>query len=1656
MKSFSTLTFLAALCMSLVPTSNVLALPVDLSIPSGGLGPTRSDGAAEHWLELGEFEFGQGLALPLRVWFDSDRTTPVPDFGSGSLWWRSPVLHARVLTSNDTRVSIMLPCGKILVMDRNGDHIATPDGEWSGRYAGKNLLVSREDGWELEFNADKWLIRLRTDTGRTLLWERQPNGLLTAVREAGKEVQVGKTKAMQSGVAGLMIKRATATGLITSITARTSFGLKTYAFSYDNQQRLAGVTLADGSQESYAYSTTAEGHPQMTVTSRSLVDSILVWDKSSRKLRSDGVWSYDIESSYSTTNPKMVRRGPQGETETYLDDSTKSGQVIFTAADSTTTTRQMVLKGAAKGKLESVTRTLAGKSPVTTFRATFDDLGSITTETDALGHKTTHAHTYWGKGPQSGIKTHTRTDATGAVIKEEFDQHANLIASIDALGNTFRFSYDAQNRRTQTTGPDGTVVESLSYTPQGRVASRTDAVGAVTKFGYDKDGNRTTTIDALGHETKDEFDARGNRLKSTDALGNTWSYEYDKGNRLVRTVAPDGQETERRVYNKEGRLITVIDAAGNTTRTEYDTFGRVTARTDALDRTTRYAYDVTKGAVGCQACNASSMPTLITLPSGRKIQRAYDADKHLIAETIAFGTAQAATTKHVYDLAGNLLATTDPLGRVTRHDYDAAGRRVKTTFPDQTTKTFAHDAAGQLTAETDELGHTTRRSYDAYRNLIAQTDAADNTTRYFYGSLPAGAPSTGSAALHRPDATATSEGRLTRTTYDLLGHRLTQTTGEVLPASDNTKSQIPNPKSSVPSVVKSDTDVATAKHVYDATGNEIETTDPVGKVTKHTYDARKRRLTTTDALGRVWKYSYTASAGASGNPPCCGADPTNNARAQTTTFPDGTTESRITDAAGQLIETKDAKGDSVKYAYDPDGRLTTLTDARGSITRWTYDPRGKLESKAYPDKTFEAYEHDAAGQLLTRTRPDGTAAINTYDQRGRLLSTVWKRTAPADPTAPQLPGESRYAYDKAGHLTSATNPSAEILRTYTATGRIETETQKITASFDPASGIQDQASSSYKVAYTYTPDGKIASLRYPNDLEVAYTYTPRGQLAAVSERGTENPEPRTVATYTYRPNNQPATLTLANGVKTVKTYDAVGRLEKVMHLPPGGTELWSETSRYDQRDRRTARIHTDGQADLFAYDPAGQVIAAAYGQAKVASASAEPTNPNSPPKPETWQQTFAYDPAGNRKAFQDLDGTKTDYQTNEANQYTAVADHAPRYDKNGNLLADTKNTYTWDADIHLLSVTTKAEKNQDSGIKNQESTTRFAYDALHRRVARLEPDGTLTQFIHDGWNVLEERSSNHKSKIVNHKSFVWGTDISGTAQGAGGIAGLLASQTFSPTEQREGKTLSLNPSPLSLFFHYDSNGNVVLLTTTDGKETARYSYDAFGKTLTATGEAAQTNKYRFSTKPIEDGSGLAFYGFRYYSPDLGRWTARDPSTQIERNVFTYRFSSNNGVIDRDTLGLLSCEEEWASKGEFQWEYQCCGGVLHKRTPGNGNTYPNFDTSSMEPFMGVCCGNTWLTPQDRGTKCCSGGQTVVQKVPHYLQYKDGEQACIGGQMCIPSGYYQAAGGVVMLAGFASNCRACAVAGAVVWGIGFGDWALAVETCNRLECPDPSGY
>ena len=74
---------------------------------------------------------------------------------------------------------------------------------------------------------------------------------------------------------------------------------------------------------------------------------------------------------------------------------------------------------------------------------------------------------------------------------------------------------------------------------------------------------------------------------------------------------------------------------------------------------------------------------------------------------------------------------------------------------------------------------------------------------------------------------------------------------------------------------------------------------------------------------------------------------------------------------------------------------------------------------------------------------------------------------------------------------------------------------------------------------------------------------------------------------------------------------------------------------------------------------------------------------------------------------------------------------------------------------------------------------------------------------------------------------------------------------------------------------YDNNGNVIGYWNEDGEIVAEYAYDAFGNTIYEDGSMADVFPHRFSTKYYDAETDLYYYGYRYYSPSLGRWISRD-------------------------------------------------------------------------------------------------------------------------------------------------------------------------------------
>ncbi|MGI6495986.1 MAG: RHS repeat-associated core domain-containing protein [Kiritimatiellia bacterium] len=101
------------------------------------------------------------------------------------------------------------------------------------------------------------------------------------------------------------------------------------------------------------------------------------------------------------------------------------------------------------------------------------------------------------------------------------------------------------------------------------------------------------------------------------------------------------------------------------------------------------------------------------------------------------------------------------------------------------------------------------------------------------------------------------------------------------------------------------------------------------------------------------------------------------------------------------------------------------------------------------------------------------------------------------------------------------------------------------------------------------------------------------------------------------------------------------------------------------------------------------------------------------------------------------------------------------------------------------------------------------------------------------------------------------------------------------------------------FPFYDNNGNITAYVDETGAIVAEYTYDAFGRTIEATGSMADAFLHRFSTKYYDAETGLYYYGYRFYAPKLMRWINRDP---IQEKGFVFSLY-NEKISDAETLAI---------------------------------------------------------------------------------------------------------------------------------------------------------
>jgi RHS repeat-associated protein len=145
---------------------------------------------------------------------------------------------------------------------------------------------------------------------------------------------------------------------------------------------------------------------------------------------------------------------------------------------------------------------------------------------------------------------------------------------------------------------------------------------------------------------------------------------------------------------------------------------------------------------------------------------------------------------------------------------------------------------------------------------------------------------------------------------------------------------------------------------------------------------------------------------------------------------------------------------------------------------------------------------------------------------------------------------------------------------------------------------------------------------------------------------------------------------------------------------------------------------------------------------------------------------------------------------------------------------------------------------------------------------------------------------------------------------------------------------------------YDGKGNVTAVLDSSQNTVATYTYDEFGRVVSKSGTLDQP--FQFSTKYYDQQTGLNYYGYRFYSPALGRWINRDPLGE-EGGVNLYGFVGNNPVNKTDPLGL-----KWSQSWGMNFSYDD-----DPSTP-SGWDNPFFPPSPPPKYCPTPCTQSWYT------------------------------------------------------------------------------------------------
>lgn len=1127
---------------------------------------------------------------------------------------------------------------------------------------------------------------------------------------------------------------------------------------------------------------------------------------------------------------------------------------------------------------------------------------------------------------------------------------ANLLVSRgQSNGATYSSEYEGDHLKTET-DEAGVVTTYESYDGAGRVqVARREASGGIaelkTKYTYDAADRMTEIKIGEGQSetlvSSQTFDDAGRPTGKTPAGLGTTSITYSPANR-TRTVTPPigGARTETLYADGQVASVTGPGVVEEFYNYEIQSLGLRYAKVSVGGSSSPRKRELWSDWLGRPT--KTSVPGWPGQPAFEEIN-SYESGTGRLIETSRTGYA---TTKYGYD----------SFGRVNRVGLDVQSGTLVENSSDRITdseqvfeligtdwwlkqqiKTYPYANGNAVTLSISRkrlsgfsagiLDET--QVTDAEGNTAISTTTVNRTART--ATVTTARPGYNNAVEYSTNGLSTSvlrtDGLTFSTTYDSLLRQKTVVDPRTGVTTTNywSSSLLPSSVSSAAGTLYS--------AEYDALGRRKVLGDPAGKNTRFQYNDRGQLLRQWGNGAYPVEYGYdplygdrtslstyrAASAGDSTSWPSVGS-------ADTTTF-------EYDVGTGLLYKRMDAANKFVEFSYNARGqtyqRFWSRTYGGARVTS-TYDydgNTGELRGITYNDSTpAVSYEYTRMGQLYRiQDYTTGSSEYRTfaYDSAkpwrqqslslpgfygGRVMTSLYEGTGDVGRARGFQLGaslgstadlEQIYALTTGGRLdTIASNRASNtvsrtfryayktnsaLVETLSIDGHSFSVTRDYQSTSDLLSYVDSKWSGVSRTRYDYTYDNryKRESAKQSGDAYgdygastfARYTYNDRGELiAAPSYLGSNvadlsQPLPGRQNAYDYDSiGNRKWSNRTGSGVLKESFFGDAGGTQE------GGNALNQLMSR--ENDSLPVQGTVDAAGTTVAV---GGVSSEVSRQGRYWATERTVSNSSAP-----WFGTVEVAAAkvGGGSGGADLIRVET------RNGFLGKALQVFSYDDDGNLKSDGIWDYQWDAENRLVSAVTNSVA-LAAGYPNK--AIEFRYDYMGRRVMKRDVNvsGSERRYLYSGWNVLAELDTSTAIK----RSFTWGLDSAGSLTATGGVGALLQIR-----DEAQNKTLL--PT-------YDGNGNVASLVNADtGWLEAAYEYDPSGNLLRCEGSYAKENPFRFSTKWSDDETGLIYYGYRYYSPSIGRFVNRDPIAE-KGGINLYGFCGNDSINGSDRLGLIA-------------------------------------------------------------------------------------------------------------------------------------------------------